>query len=381
MPTLLDDPRLDWDLLEAFSFSSERFLEDAAAIKRGTVTDASALLRGKIEPFLDVTEVRWGPDAEEVRRVGVAALEAGKVALVILNGGMATRFGNVVKGIVEVFDGESFLSLKAHDVRQASERFNARIPLVLMNSFATDAATMELIEDQHRFGLGDALMSFEQTIAIRLDPDGELFVDAHNKPSYYAPGHGEFFACLRRSGVLKELRESGVETILFSNVDNLGATIDPVILGHHLRTKKSMSAEVTAKRRTASGAWDKGGAPARVDGRVVLVEGFRFPPDLEEGLLPDFSTNNFLFQADAIDQPIPLERFLVKKSVDGRPAIQFETITCEATSAMKPEGTPLLSLGILRVPRDGEHGRLFPIKERADLDAMREPLKKRLGRT
>ena len=32
--------------------------------------------------------------------------------MVILNGGMATRFGGVVKGVVEVFDGMSFRKYK-----------------------------------------------------------------------------------------------------------------------------------------------------------------------------------------------------------------------------------------------------------------------------
>ena len=41
---------------------------------------------------------------------------------------------------------------------------------------------------------------------VRLNPDGSLFIGADGKPSYYAPGHGDFFRAIRISGVLERLR-------------------------------------------------------------------------------------------------------------------------------------------------------------------------------
>ena len=54
------------------------------------------------------------------------------------------------------------------------------------------------------------------------------------KPSLYAPGHGDLFQALRRSGTLAALRERGVRVVTVSNVDNLGARVDPVVVGMHL---------------------------------------------------------------------------------------------------------------------------------------------------
>src|SRR5262249_8380234 len=158
-----------------------------------------------------------------------------------------------------------FLALKAEDARRAAATFGAPVPLVLMNSFATRAATLAEVEARRRFGLAqDDLLTFDQTISLRLDPKGALFLEL-GEPGYYAPGHGDFFACIRASGVLANLMKRGVEVILFSNVDNLGATVEPTLIGHHILSRAAMSAEVTMKRRTASGAWDKGGAPALID--------------------------------------------------------------------------------------------------------------------
>jgi len=379
--SLLDDPRLDHKLLEEIGFDRQRFESARDALKSGALTDKSSLVTKPLDPPPGVVDVPFeGPEADRLRKIGEAALRKGEIAVVVLNGGMATRFGNVVKGTVEVFDGKSFIGLKAAHVAKARAKYGAPVPLVLMNSFATDAATKEHLAKHENYGLPAAdLLTFTQSISIRMTPDGELFIGADGKPSYYAPGHGDFFHSIRASGILKSLAARGVTTLLFSNVDNLGATVEPIIIGQHLALAAQMSAEVTAKRRTASGDWDKGGSPAVLDGRVQIVEGFRIPADLAPTHLPDFSTNNFVFDLKAIDRDVPLGWHLVKKKVDDRPAVQLESIACEASAVNDAEGAPLFKLGLLRVPRDGDHGRFFPVKERVDLEEMREILKKRLA--
>lgn len=367
---MLDDPRLDWSLLDKYGFDRARFGEESERIAAGELTPGSSILSGQIEPIQEVVDVDFAKD-QVANRAGRDALAAGKVAVVVLNGGMATRFGGVVKGVVEVFDDKSFIWLKAEDARRAGEHFEKPVPFVLMNSFATEAATREHVNEHEHFGMRpEDILSFNQSISIRMNEDGSLFIGDDGKPSYHAPGHGDFYAGLRRSGVLRTLMDRGVEYILFSNVDNLGATVDPTILGHHMITGNPMSVEVTEKRRTASGAWDKGGAPAKVNGVPQLVEGFRFPPDFAQETLPDFSTNNMVFTARALDRDIPLVRHVVKKTVDDRTALQMESIACEAST--------ILSTAFLRVPREGTHGRFFPVKEPIDLEESRDRLKQRL---
>jgi hypothetical protein len=145
----------------------------------------------------------------------------------------------------------------------------------------------------------------------------------------------------------------------------------------HLAGGFGMTFELTQRRRDVSGAWDAGGAPVLVDGVLAVVEGFRFPPGVQQQL-PDFQTNNLLFDAEAIDRPLRLERYPVLKRVDGTEALQFETITCEA-SAATTEGRPIFGIGLLRVPREGPHGRFYPIKTPADLERSREQLRARLA--
>src|ERR671931_2198090 len=72
---------------------------------------------------------------------GRAAL--GKAVTIKLNGGLGTSMGMTrAKSLLEAKDGLTFLDLIAEQVLDLRERSGARLPLVLMNSFATREDSM-----------------------------------------------------------------------------------------------------------------------------------------------------------------------------------------------------------------------------------------------
>jgi UTP--glucose-1-phosphate uridylyltransferase len=223
----------------------------------------------------------------DLNTLGNDAIRAGKVAAVVLAGGMATRFGGVVKAAVEVARGKTFLDLKLADIRASAERAKGRVPTYLMTSFATDADVRRMAELATTAAA--PVTTFAQFVALRLTQEGALFRDSQGKVSPYAPGHGDLSFALRASGALAKLREQGVEHIYMSNVDNLAATLDPAIIGAHLKAHKAISVEVADKAKG-----DKGGAPARVAGVLQIVEGFRFPKAFDQDSIPVFNTNSFV---------------------------------------------------------------------------------------
>lgn len=299
----------------------------------------------------------------EGRRLGEAALRAGTVGLVVLNGGMATRFGGVVKGIVPVDVDRSFLALKLLDAARAAERVGARPPVViLMNSRATSDATRAHLEANDYFGYPrDRVWSFEQQWTARLDARGEVFREADGEPSFYGTGHGDLGPCLQASGLLERFQADGGRTLLMSNVDNVVATLDAGILGRHLQSGARITVELVDKW-----AGDAGGAPAYVGGRLQIVEAFRFPEDFDQAEIPIFNTNTLWFDLAALRTDHPLTWFVVRKEVDGTPVVQFERLVGELT-AFEPTHW-------LRVPRTGTATRFVPIKSPADLTACREAL-------
>jgi UTP--glucose-1-phosphate uridylyltransferase len=342
--------------LARFDFD-ERLL--AAFAARATET-RSNVVRGHIEETTDAdVSALPAPDAParaELAALGARAMAEGEVGVVILAGGMATRFGGVVKAAVPVTAGRSFLDLKIGDLRRAAGRSGAPLPTFVMTSFATHDRIRAQIDAEGLDGPAARVECVPQSVSLRLTPEGGLFRDADGTLSPYATGHGDLSFALRASGALRRFREAGGKHLYVSNVDNLGATLDPAILGVHLRAGAEVTAEVVRKERG-----DRGGAAARLDGRPQIIEAFRFPADFDQDALPLFNTNSFVLDAAAIDRDFELTYFRVEKKVDGRTAVQFERLVGELTA--------LLRAHFVAVPRGGSDGRFQPVKDPEELAA------------
>jgi len=373
--------RLDIDLLSRFDFDALLFLEQRRAMRDHPIDGSTALVAGELEPATGIREARYdgGQDEKSARDLGIEVLAQGHVAVLVLNGGLATRFGGVVKGTVSVFDAFSFLGAKIEDLRRAKALFGQSIPLLIMNSFATQAGTAEHLQSRRHFGYDPAdIQEFEQSISVRLTERGEVFVGADGNARYYAPGHGEFFQRLHAGGLYQRLASRGIKYFTFSNIDNLGATLDPLLLGLHVQSECDMTVEVVKKTKNPNGQWDVGGAPVTINGYTQVVEGFRIPPSVPPERLLDFQTNNMCFTLDALREPPTLPRYMVNKKVEGRNSVAFEAVTCEASGVRRPMGEPWLTLNLVRVPRTGPRGRFFPVKAQEDLELLRTALRDRL---
>lgn len=356
----MDSYRIDDEtaqLLQKYGFDDIPFDQLRKRLIEGRIGASQNRIQGEVEPPREGDLRALPPLGGETRRAlgerGQEAMRRGEVAAVVLAGGMATRFGGVVKAAVEVLDSQSFLELKLKDIASVAERAEATIPVYLMTSFATDDVIRKMADALSTERC--PITAFPQFISLRLTPEGELFREDSGALSPHAPGHGDLTFALRRSGILKRFREEGGRTLMMSNVDNLTATLDPAIIGAHLESGAALTAEMAPKE-----PGDKGGAPARVDGKPQIVEEFRFPEGFDQERIPVFNTNTFVLDAAAIDTDFPLTWFAVNKTVDGRPAIQFERLVGELTA--------FIPSAFLRVERHGPDARFQPIKTPEDVD-------------
>ena len=353
------------EILERFGFEPALFETLRGRVATGELSPESNIVRGVIEPPRtdDLTRLPGPgePGYDEAHAAGIDALRRGEVAQIVLAGGMATRFGGVVKAALPAVDGRSFLQVKLSQTRALEHHLATEVPVALMTSFATDDVIRGHVADH---GLGDPLV-FHQFVSLRLEADGELFRDASGEPSLYAPGHGDLFQALRRSGVVSALRESGVRIVTVSNVDNLGARVEPTVIGMHVLSGRPLTSEVARKEG------DLGGAPVRVDGRLQLLEGPRFPTSFDQELAPVFNTNTALFDLDALDRDYDLSWLYVQKDVGGRTSVQLERVYHEASAFV-----PTM---YLEVPRRGPRGRFFPIKTPDDLERAQGDLRELLA--
>jgi len=299
----------------------------------------------------------------ELEQLGMDAIRAGQLGVVVLNGGMATRFGGVVKGVVPVLSSaRTFLGLSAEDVLQRRQATPGDISLFCMNSFATDDATRAHFAEHDNFGLdAHAIEHFTQFVAVRMTQKGELFALENGEASPYGPGHGDFAAAFRQCGALRRFLDRGGRYLLVRNVDNLGARIDPIVLGHHIQSSCEMTVEVAPK-------WpeDVGGSPFQYLGRTQLIEQLRYPDGFDPNIVDVFNTNTFTFSAESLDRDFDLGWYYVEKQVEGRDAVQVEHLIGEMTTH--------LSTNFLQVRRNGRRGRFLPVKTPDDLQSAVEEI-------
>ena len=210
------------------------------------------------------------------------------VARIVLNGGLGTTMGlTTPKSLLTAKNGRTFMDIIIDDIRSTNAT------LCLMNSYYTHKETCRHIGNMklERQPLMFFQHQFPKILRHSLLPaswPGDASLE------WNPAGHGDVFNSLHLSGMLDKLVEMGIRYALISNSDNLGATLDPVLLGYFARAGLPFMMEVA--RRTPSDA--KGGHLAmNAKGALVLRESAQCQPE-EMDAFQDihryrfFNTNN-----------------------------------------------------------------------------------------
>ncbi len=341
----------------------------ASAYRRLESGESAMLPSAELEPAGDVDALEQLPDADS------GALD--RVAVIKLNGGLATTMGlRTPKSLVEARDGRSFLDIIFANTLAVRRHYDVRLPLVLMNSQATQRDTMPALESRPDLDTG-LPTHFLQSMEPKLDAEALAPVNWPPDPSleWCPPGHGDVYGSLRSSGTLDALLEHGFRYAMISNADNLGATPDARIAGHLERGEIPFLMEVVE----GTEADRKGGhiARRRSDGQLVLRETAQTPPEDEESFRDYrhwryYNTNSVWIDLrvlketlDESDGVLELPLIINRKTVDPRdpdspPVIQLESAMGAAIGSFK-------DAQLLCVPRT----RFVPVKTTDDLLVLR----------
>ncbi|MEZ4868852.1 MAG: UTP--glucose-1-phosphate uridylyltransferase [Caldilineaceae bacterium] len=207
--------------------------------------------------------------------IGQAALD--RVVLLKLNGGLGTSMGiQGPKSLLPAKDELTFLDIVIRQVMHLRTTFGARLPLLLMDSFNTQADALAALARYTTFKQ-DVPLSFLQHKVPKVNKADlqPATWSADPAKEWCPPGHGDIYAALITSGVLQQLLDAGYEYAFVSNSDNLGAVLDPKILGYMVQAELPFLMEV-AYRTPAD---RKGGHLARrPDGQLILREVAQCPP-------------------------------------------------------------------------------------------------------
>jgi UTP--glucose-1-phosphate uridylyltransferase len=316
------------------------------------------------------------PEFDELPHDADAEREALQKAIVLrLNGGLGTSMGLTgAKSLLEAKDGNSFLDIIARQVLALRERFDARLPLVLMNSFSTRDDSLKALEAHPGLDVGLPL-DFLQNKEPKLLVDDLTPVEWPDDPAleWCPPGHGDLYTALVTSGMLEQLLEQGFEYAFVANSDNLGAVLDPRILAWLRAESIPFAMEVTDRTE----ADRKGGhlAVRRSDGRLVLRETAQ-TPDEDREALEDITrhryvnTNNLWVSLRALDEALRdgfLELPMIRNEKTVDPSDSSSPAVYQLETAMGAAIEVFEGARALRVPRT----RFAPVKTTDDLLALR----------
>ncbi len=299
-------------------------------LQRGRI----GLARNRLPVDLDIRDVddselimARAPASAAAIAKGTAALERGEVAVVTLAAGVGSRWttgAGVVKAVnpfVQI-DGRhrSFLEIHFAKTRKTQSRAGTTIPHVVTTSYLTHAAIERHLRATSNFGHdGPVSLSPGRSIGQRLIPmardlvflweesahetlqetkqkvreasrrailewaksQGEGIDYTDNVPiqRFNPPGHFYEVPNMLSNGVLGQLLDEhpNLEWLLVHNIDTLGATIDPGVLGLAIESGSCLCFEVISRRID-----DRGGGLAKVAGRLRLLEGLAQPREETE---------------------------------------------------------------------------------------------------
>ncbi len=334
------------------------YYREVAGGERGFICDAEL---APVSP----AEVAMSGDPHDHAVAGKAALD--DTVMIVLNGGLGTSMGlQGPKSLLEVKPGITFLQVI---VEQAAAK---GVQLALMNSFSTHDATGRALARMRP--AQEPIVFLQHKFPKILQKDLSPAVWPPNPAlEWNPPGHGDIYTALVSSGTLQRLLDEGKRTAFICNSDNLGAMLDPVLLGYFVTRGLPFMMEV-AERTPAD---VKGGHLARrMDGRLVLREAAQCPHE-ELDAFRDISRYRY-FNTNSLWVDLPFLQALVErektvrlpiivnpKTLDPRdksspPVYQVETAMGAAISLFQGAAGVLV-----------DRGRFLPVKKCNQLLALR----------
>jgi len=350
LPTVGDSNPTAHDLetlLSAHGFDRKQHEQIRADLKEGRI----GLALNRLPSTTTIEDLRpddlfnLDADGAQYRAAGEAALARGELAVVTYAAGVGSRWtqgAGCVKGLhpFTKFGGQhrSFIDVHLAKTRRSATQSGARIPHIFTTSYLTHAPTAAqlrltageawnrdiFLSPGRSIGLRlvptvrDLQFAWEETAQQRLDEQqekmrgsirtaltswarntGEGADYTANLPGQCLHPVGHWFEVpnLLKNGTLAALltEHPNLRTLMVHNIDTLGATADPAMLGWFNASHATLGWEAITKRLE-----DHGGGVARVNGHVRIIEGLALPQEEDEFRLTYYNANTCWVNIDGL---------------------------------------------------------------------------------
>ncbi len=319
---------------------------------------------------------------EAFETLGVQAIRAGKVAAVLLAGGMGTRLGvDGPKGAYDIGVTKSLYIFEQQmkNLQEVNEKCGVRVPLYIMTSDKNHEQTTSFWKAHGYFGYAaEEVHFFKQEMAPAVDYNGKIMLERKDTPALSPNGNGGWFSSLQKAGLCEDLHAKGVEWLNIYAVDNVLQRIaDPVFVGATMQSGVNCGAKVICK----TNPYEKVGVLCMDGDKPDIIEYYELTDEManqkdEDGNLAYCygAIMNYLFRLskleEIVEQKIPVH--IVEKKIeclcedgqtrkpDKENGKKFETL---AVDLIKPMGSVLP----FEVVREKEFA---PIKNKTGVDSV-----------
>ena len=221
--------------------------EDALA----NPTDMSGKGRD-IRPIAGLRRAEIEKKLKEYEAIGIEAIKAGKVAAVLLAGGMGTRLGvDGPKGAYDIGVTKPLyiFEQQMNNLKEVVKKCGVIVPLYIMTSDKNHEHTTSFWKEHGYFGYPETEVKFfKQEMAPAVDYDGKIILERKDTPALSPNGNGGWFGSLQRAGLCEDLHARGVEWLNIYAVDNVLQRIaDPVFVGATIDSGVNCGAKVICK--------------------------------------------------------------------------------------------------------------------------------------
>lgn len=193
--------------------------------------------------------------------IGYDLIAKGKVGVLLLAGGQASRLGTTFpKGFYDVGlpSKKSLFQLQAERIVKLQELVKAKsqhydpskpIQWYIMTSDATHNETIKFFENFGYFGLKkESFFFFCQPMIPCITPEGKIINESSSKISLAPNGNGGLFKALLTSGAIADMRAKGITHVSQYCVDNILIKMaDPLFLGYMFDQGADCAAKVVSK--------------------------------------------------------------------------------------------------------------------------------------
>lgn len=237
--------------------------------------------RGKIAPIPAMQRPEIEAHAEEFRKQGMALLQAGACAAVLLAGGMGTRLGcSGPKGVVNigltrpVYIFQRLFESIGETAREAGCPFH----FFIMTSEKNDEETQDFLREHRFFGYPEEYVHFfRQEMAPAVGEDGHVLLEAPGRIATSPNGNGGWFLSLLRAGFGRILEDEQICWLNVFSVDNVLQKIcDPVFLGAVVSSGCASGSKVIRKANRD----ERVGVMCLEDGKPSVIEYYEMSGEL-----------------------------------------------------------------------------------------------------